>query len=63
MRKRDQATDLNLDEVVERIAAERKAIRARLAAPPRRKGDARTKTRERSKLRELFRQYEGLLDR
>lgn len=67
MRKRGPDPEVTVESLVDRIAAERKAIRAQLSAPPRRKGDARPKgkdggNKDGSKLREIFRQYEGLLD-
>lgn len=47
-----------LSNLRDRIEQDRKALRARLAQPARRK--RRSKTGQRSKLREIFRQYEDI---
>ncbi len=60
MLKRDVLAGPQVDNLRDRIDHERKRLRARLAQPPHRKRGA--KPNERSKLREIFRQYEGLSD-
>ena len=59
MLKRDGDVEGVLNNLRDRIAQERKTLRARLGQPPSRKRGSKS---ERSKLREIFRQYEGLSD-
>jgi hypothetical protein len=61
-KRNPEAEAQSLENLRQRVEQERKLIRARLAVPPKQKSKRNARANSRGKLRQIFRQFEGLND-